>query len=679
LSCLFQAVVAYDRRNFGAARHWAERAMKINANDIWACFPFNYEPIMPAIDNATLIEEMIDVIDVAEQENTRENVLRIWAGKSERIKSDLRQIHWLFLVRELIEPTGGIIAVSRRLEAWDIYDNCCERIARESVPDSIRLIFAKVKFDRSERDLSELLQIIEYTSDENVFAQAVCSACARAHTTDEQHTVWLQRVLASKPKMMRAWKHWAFANLSLFSQTHEARFAHDAMHGFSELIKEAHGPCLHYLSQMCSLAFASGTDLDMTNFFKDLSVRSLHLIVDQLIAQFGHENPQIRENVIAVVESFANTHVQAVAFPIALTRRCELSATFVAGFEPFRLRLHRSHVMFFNQMEIFSTALLTVAFTAIEELKWIFERAEEHYVATHDLKRLFLDLKHALAIFHVEHRGIDHILDKSTNSRHQHVIEQGFLQIENLDFVPNAVFDREIWPGLRSTMRTLSDAFTAEFRSTKAFDVLELAPDLGRLQPSLIAMPGYFSTDRAYPKILSFMAIAKLLPSARYPRKLRIRSDTGHTFKYMLKGGEDLRLDLRIMQWFSLVNSIVQGKRLCQERNLVIKNSPVIPVSPLAGMLAWAEGGDTLHSLIEWLHPRRDIASAYDPGQGTAIQRLEQFRERCKEVSPALLREAIWLKSEGAAAWFRQVSAFASSTAVMSIVGYIVGLGDRYP
>jgi hypothetical protein len=261
----------------------------------------------------------------------------------------------------------------------------------------------------------------------------VCSACARTATIEEQHIVWLQRVLRLNPKMTRAWKHWAFANLSLFSQTHEPRFARNAMDGFRKLIESSPFPLLHYLCQMCSLAFASGTDLDMTDCFRDLSPESTVCIVDQLIVQFGHENDQIRENVIALVEQFANLHVQAVAFPIAFTRRCDLSQRFVAGFEPFRHRLHRNHVMFFNQVEIVATGLLTVAFTAIEQLWYIFEHAENDYLRTHDQRRLFVALKRALSIFHLEHRGIDQMLDKSTISRHQYQIEQGFLQIEHRD------------------------------------------------------------------------------------------------------------------------------------------------------------------------------------------------------------------------------------------------------
>jgi phosphatidylinositol kinase/protein kinase (PI-3 family) len=62
----------------------------------------------------------------------------------------------------------------------------------------------------------------------------------------------------------------------------------------------------------------------------------------------------------------------------------------------------------------------------------------------------------------------------------------------------------------------------------------------------------------------------------------------------------------------------------------------------------------------------------------TVIQRLEMFQNFCSNTVDTSLREAIWLKSERPDVWFTHKSNFARSTAVMSIVGYIIGMGDRH-
>lgn len=42
-----------------------------------------------------------------------------------------------------------------------------------------------------------------------------------------------------------------------------------------------------------------------------------------------------------------------------------------------------------------------------------------------------------------------------------------------------------------------------------------------------------------------------------------------------------------------------------------------------------------------------------------------------------LFRE-LWCSSTGAAEWWQMTQSYARSTAVMSMIGYIIGLGDRH-
>jgi len=48
-----------------------------------------------------------------------------------------------------------------------------------------------------------------------------------------------------------------------------------------------------------------------------------------------------------------------------------------------------------------------------------------------------------------------------------------------------------------------------------------------------------------------------ILQSKQRPRKLTIYGDDGKEYNFLLKGREDLRLDERVMQFFSLVNKLL--------------------------------------------------------------------------------------------------------------------------
>jgi FKBP12-rapamycin complex-associated protein len=62
----------------------------------------------------------------------------------------------------------------------------------------------------------------------------------------------------------------------------------------------------------------------------------------------------------------------------------------------------------------------------------------------------------------------------------------------------------------------------------------------------------------------------------------------------------------------------------------------------------------------------------------TVIQKLELHRILCAVAPEEALRETMWLRSENSERWLGQITNFARSNALMSIIGYIMGIGDRH-
>ena len=54
------------------------------------------------------------------------------------------------------------------------------------------------------------------------------------------------------------------------------------------------------------------------------------------------------------------------------------------------------------------------------------------------------------------------------------------------------------------------------------------------------------------------------------------------------------------------------------------------------------------------------------------------FAELVAETPGDLLARELWCSSSGAAEWWQITKTYTRSTAVMSIIGYIIGLGDRH-
>lgn len=87
----------------------------------------------------------------------------------------------------------------------------------------------------------------------------------------------------------------------------------------------------------------------------------------------------------------------------------------------------------------------------------------------------------------------------------------------------------------------------------------------------------------------------QVITSKQRPRKLCIVGSNGKAYMFLLKGHEDLRQDERVMQLFSLVNTLLIHDPETFRRNLTIQ---VGPRSPSSSFLA----GKVIHSRrVSWL------------------------------------------------------------------------------
>ena len=66
-----------------------------------------------------------------------------------------------------------------------------------------------------------------------------------------------------------------------------------------------------------------------------------------------------------------------------------------------------------------------------------------------------------------------------------------------------------------------------------------------------------------------------------------MRGSDGKEYMFLLKGHEDLRQDERVMQFFSLVNSLLTSDPVTLKRNLTIQRFSVVPLSTNSGYIIY--------------------------------------------------------------------------------------------
>ncbi|KAA6394961.1 MAG: putative Serine/threonine-protein kinase TOR1 [Streblomastix strix] len=169
-----------------------------------------------------------------------------------------------------------------------------------------------------------------------------------------------------------------------------------------------------------------------------------------------------------------------------------------------------------------------------------------------------------------------------------------------------------------------------------------------------------------------FDKLFHVFPSKQRPRFFQALGNDGLWYYFLLKGKEDLRLDERIMQLFKLINSLFEGNNTMQ--NLTIRRYPVIPLSPIVGLVGMLNNHETIVKSVREYRQDHHIEINDESNE----QRLEMFNDICSQTAARDLYDIIWLNSESTDNWFDSRRNFTRSSAVMSMVGHIIGLGDRH-
>jgi FKBP12-rapamycin complex-associated protein len=145
------------------------------------------------------------------------------------------------------------------------------------------------------------------------------------------------------------------------------------------------------------------------------------------------------------------------------------------------------------------------------------------------------------------------------------------------------------------------------------------------------------------------------------------------------------------MQLFGLVNALLEHDHRTVDHDLSIQRYAVVPLSPNAGLVGWVPKCDTLHDLIRTYRQSKNILLDVEQmlmqqicpfnifEHLTPLQKLEVFEHALKNTSGQDLHKILWYHSSSSEAWIIRRDTYTKSLAVMSVVGYVLGLGDRHP
>ncbi|KAH7143969.1 hypothetical protein EDB81DRAFT_797010 [Dactylonectria macrodidyma] len=200
-----------------------------------------------------------------------------------------------------------------------------------------------------------------------------------------------------------------------------------------------------------------------------------------------------------------------------------------------------------------------------------------------------------------------------------------------------------------------------ELSATKDYSTV---PTISRLEPAMSIASGVSA-----PKIITALG-----------------SD-GVRYKQLVKGGhDDLRQDAIMEQVFSAVSSVLKLHRTTQQRNLGIRTYKVLPLTASSGLIEFVPKTIPLHEFLMPAHERyypKDLKGAqcrkeiYNVQSRTVETRMSAYRKVTEKFHP-VMRYFFMENFVDPDDWFVKRLAYTRSTAAISMLGHVLGLGDRH-
>lgn len=194
--------------------------------------------------------------------------------------------------------------------------------------------------------------------------------------------------------------------------------------------------------------------------------------------------------------------------------------------------------------------------------------------------------------------------------------------------------------------------------------------------------------EGSFPSFRGLSDSVTVMNGINAPKVVECFGSDGRKYKQLAKSGnDDLRQDAVMEQFFGLVNTFLHNNRDTWKRRLAVRTYKVVPFTPSAGVLEWVDGtiplGDYLigSSRAGGAHGRYGIGnwnySKCREHMSSAKDKRKAFMDVCTNFRP-VMHYFFLEKFLHPADWFVKRLAYTRSVAASSMVGYIVGLGDRH-
>ena len=197
-----------------------------------------------------------------------------------------------------------------------------------------------------------------------------------------------------------------------------------------------------------------------------------------------------------------------------------------------------------------------------------------------------------------------------------------------------------------------------------------------------------FDASLFYPHSTTIHAILPnidIILSLQKPKRITLQSNKGTLHSFLCKAKDETRKDSRMMEYSSMINRLTAKNTEARRRKLYIRTFSAVPLSDDCGIIEWVQNLTTLRAATEAMYQKTGI--------GLTTAELKSIKEKAGKTSrsaykvyledvlphfPPVLHQWFMLHFPEPASWFYARLNFTRTCATFSMVGHMIGLGDRH-
>ncbi|CAG9788845.1 unnamed protein product [Diatraea saccharalis] len=733
----YRAVLSIHNGKFDLSKRYIDQARTLLDSELTAVAGESYQRAYGALVNAQLLAELEEVITYKLVGERRECIRQAWWT---RLQGGQRLVEdW----RKILQVRSLVLTPQDDMATWLKFASLCRKSGaprqahgtlvmllgtdpseNKDLPlpthePRLTLAYAKHLWVATDKQLA-YNQLQRYVETAEAGDAEHCRLLARCHL---KLGSWCESLLginrhsipeildnyasaiALAPDWYKAWHAWAYMNFEtvLFYKHQDTSVADSqlvevkptaeciqnhtvpAVEGFFKSINLSHGSSLQDTLRLLTLWFDYGhypaVHEALVEGIRTIEINVWLQVIPQLIARIDTPRALVGKLIHSLLIDIGKSHPQALVYPLTVASKSSFVARRNAANQILKsMCTHSSNLV--NQAAMISEELIRVAILWHEQWHEALEEASRLYFSEHDVKAMFKTLEPLHAMLERGPQTLKEVSFSQAYGRDLNDAQEWCNRFKESGSVRDL---NQAWDLYYHVFRRIS----RQLPQLTSLELQYVSPRLLNCRDLELAVPGSYVPDQDLIRIAHIQTSLQVITSKQRPRRLCIRGSNGKDYMFLLKGHEDLRQDERVMQLFGLVNTLLQADPDTFRRDLAIQRYAVIPLSTNSGLIGWVPHCDTLHSLIRDYREKRKCLlniehrimqrMASDLEKLMLMQKVEVFEHALEHTAGDDLAKLLWLKSPSSEVWFERRTNYTRSLAVMSMVGYILGLGDRHP